>query len=402
LIPGRAHLGFQHWKNDQQGRWVLRRCIGGKYAVETIGIADDRNPADGVHVLSYEQADAKARHLAGAPTAKVQDLTVRQAMDRYITKLEEQGKSAQNVRDATTRIRVHILPILGDLIVSELTTEHLRPWLAAMAKAPAQNRTRDGKLQFRPAPVSDDQIRARRATANRVLTILKAALNHAYDEGHVASRDAWGRKLKPFRNVEVARVRYLTVAEAKRLINAADLEFRPLVHAALQTGARYGELAKLEVQDFNLDAGTVAIRHSKSGKMRHVTFTEEGVAFFRHHCTGHRGDELMFSHGGKAWGKSCQAQPMRDAVQRARITPSIGFHGLRHTWASLAVMKGVPLIVVARNLGHRDTKMVEHHYGHLAQSFVTDSIRAGAPRFGVKLDTKVTPLKSRAHPARHY
>jgi hypothetical protein len=80
-------------------------------------------------------------------------------MDRYITKLEEQGKSAQNVRDATTRIRVHILPILGDLIVSELTTEHLRPWLAAMAKAPAQNRTRDGKLQFRPAPVSDDQIR---------------------------------------------------------------------------------------------------------------------------------------------------------------------------------------------------------------------------------------------------
>jgi hypothetical protein len=58
--------------------------------------------------------------------------------------------------------------------------------------------------------------------------------------------------------------------------------------------------------------------------------------------------------------------------------------------------------VVARNLGHRDTKMVEHHYGHLAQSFVTDSIRAGAPRFGVKLDAKVTPLKSRAHPARHY
>jgi len=39
----------------------------------------------------------------------------------------------------------------------------------------------------------------RRASANRVLTMLKAALNHAYDEGHVANRDAWGRKLKPFR-----------------------------------------------------------------------------------------------------------------------------------------------------------------------------------------------------------
>lgn len=38
----------------------------------------------------------------------------------------------------------------------------------------------------------------------------------------------------------------------------------------------------------------------------------------------------------------------------------ITFHGLRHTWASLAVMNGVPLLVVAKDLGHRDTRMVEH------------------------------------------
>ena len=43
------------------------------------------------------------------------------------------------------------------------------------------------------------------------MRLLKAALNHAYDEGHVPNRDAWGRKLKPFREVEVARVRYLSV-----------------------------------------------------------------------------------------------------------------------------------------------------------------------------------------------
>jgi hypothetical protein len=42
------------------------------------------------------------------------------------------------------------------------------------------------------------------------------------------------------------------------------------------------------------------------------------------------------------------------------------FHALRHTWASLAVMGGVPLLVVAKNLGHVDTRMVEKHYGHLA------------------------------------
>ena len=132
-----------------------------------------------------------------------------------------------------------------------------------MAAAPAQSRPKNGKPQFKAAPVGDEAMRARRASANRVLTMLKAALNHAFDEGHVNNRDAWGRKLKPFRDVEVARVRYLT-REAQRLINAADMEFRPLVRAALETGCRYSELARLEMQDFNPDAATIAIRKSKA------------------------------------------------------------------------------------------------------------------------------------------
>jgi integrase len=41
----------------------------------------------------------------------------------------------------------------------------------------------------------------------------------------------------------------------RRLVNAADPEFRPLVRAALETGARYGELIQLTVADFNVDGG---------------------------------------------------------------------------------------------------------------------------------------------------
>jgi integrase len=73
---------------------------------------------------------------------------------------------------------------------------------------------------------------------------------------------------------------------------------------------------------------------------------------------------------------------MKLACKRARIDPLITFHGMRHTWASLSVMNGVPLLVVAKNLGHSDTTMVVKHYGHLAPSYIADSIRAGAPRFG--------------------
>src|SRR6516165_9127141 len=130
----------------------------------------------------------------------------------------------------------------------------------------------------------------------------------------------------------------LVVIEATRLINACDPEFRPLVIAALQTGCRYGELIRLEVCDFNSDAGTLAIRQSKSGKPRHVVLTDEGAAFFRRHCAGRSGHELMFRHDdGGAWQKSEKARPMAEACTNGKIKPPISFHILRHTWASLAV-----------------------------------------------------------------
>ena len=86
---------------------------------------------------------------------------------------------------------------------------------------------------------------------------------------------------KTVKNVDTARLRYLTIAEAQRLINASEPDFRQLVQAALQTGARYSELARLTVTDFNPDVGTVQILQSKSGKPRHIVLTDEGSAFFK-------------------------------------------------------------------------------------------------------------------------
>ena len=393
LMPSRVHLGYQCWMGDQEGRWVLRRYIGNnKYRSVTLGRADDAAAADGEHVLTFEQAGAKARAMVAAPNGgKVVNLTVRQAMARYVDYKRSQG---QPVNDLLGRSDAHILPALGDLVVAELTAEQLRRWLATMAAAPAQSRPKAGKPQFKPAPANDEAARARRASANRVLTMLKAALNHAFDEGHVGNRDAWGRKLKPFRDVEVARVHYLDVKQAQRLVNASDEDFRPLVRAALETGCRYGELVRLEVADFNPDAGTVTIRKSKSGKARHVVLTPEGADFFRQHCAGRARGALMFCHdNGEPWRTSEQSRPMAAACIRARITPAVSFHALRHTWASLATMAGVPLLVVARNLGHVDTRMVEKHYGHLTQSFITEAIHASAPRFGGNVNKRVVPLR---------
>jgi integrase len=405
LEPG-LHVGYRRVKGRKSrpavaGTWVARHYVGGQsYVVEKIGTADDFSDADGIVILSFAQAQDKARtrmmRRAQSANGMAGPLTVRAAVEGYLEFLEARGRSAV---DARHRANAHIFPTLGDVEVASLTTAVLRQWLAKLVKALPRARTQAGKpQQHRAFDGSDEAIRRRKSSANRTWTILRAALNHAFRDDLVASDAAW-RKVKPFKGVDAARVRYLTVAQARRLVNAADREFRPLVQAALQTGCRYSELARLEVADFNPDSGTLAIRQSKSGKTRHVVLTNEGVLFFRQLTAGRAGSEIMLRKAnGAAWRASHQLRPMAQACQHAKIDPPVSFHALRHTWASHAVMNDVPLLVVAKNLGHADTRMVEKHYAHLAPSYIADIIRAGAPKFGFKPNPKIATLATKGAP----
>jgi integrase len=384
------HVGYR--KGVAAGKWCARYYQGdGKYETETLAAADDTLDADGDVILTFGQAQALARsrfldrqRAAAGIVPAAGPYTVKDAITDYLAFLEHNRKSAQ---DTKWRADALILPRLGDVECAKLTTQQIRDWRDALAAQPARRRTKPGKAQAFAAPAADidpDEARRKRhASANRTLTILKAALNHAWREKKVASDDAW-RRVQPFREADAARVRYLTVAEAQRLINAAQGNFRPLVQAALLTGARFSELAALTVSDFNPDAGTLHIRTSKSGKARHVVLTEEGAAFFAALCAGRPGVErMLWRTPGNRWTKSSQSRPMAEACRAARIEPPASFHTTRHTYASLSVMNGAPLMVIARNLGHADTRMVEKHYGHLSQTYVAEAIRAAAPRFGI-------------------
>jgi integrase len=390
LEPG-LHLGYRKSLSGA-GKWLCRHYVGKQsYQLETLAVADDFSDADGVAVLSYREAQAAARERmvarAHAAAGKTGPLTVADAMDEYLDFLETERKSARNARYDD---RAHIRPALGDVEVTALTPDRLRRWLRGLARTAARARTPKGEPQRHHHPAEDDD--ARRSSANRTLAILKAALNRVWRDGKVPSDSAW-RRVEPFENAASARVRYLSIPEATRLINACAPEFRPLVEAALQTGCRYGELANLKVADFNPDSGTIAVLMSRTGKPRHVVLTEEGTEFFGQVCVGRAGSELMFHKSdGRPWLKSNQCAPMAKACKVARIDPAIGIHQLRHTWASLSVMNDVPLLVVAKNLGHTSTTMVERHYGHLAPSYVVDAIRAGAPRFGIRT-SNVRPLR---------
>jgi integrase len=381
LVPARLHLGYRRRQRNLPGTWLVRHYVGGeRYRVAPLGLADDfHDAADGVIDFAEAQRRALTHKLptgtrAGGPT-------VGDAIERYIEALRSDRPAAADEVEA--RMERSIPPKLGAICLAALTSNDLTDWRDALARAPAYG--------SKP-PSTPERKRQRRATANRTFSILQAALNSALAGGLVESGKAW-KQVKKLRNATAARLRFLTVEESRRLINASDREagFRDLVHAALLTGCRYGELCRLQVRDFH--HGKLHVATSKSGKGRHVVLTEEGVEFFTQLTAGRRADDVLLRHNGSGeWRKSDQGRLMASAVTAARLAP-ITFHGLRHTYASLSVMGGMPLIVLAQNLGHSDTRMVEKHYGHLAASYVDEEIRKAAPRFGMVEKGNVRVLK---------
>jgi integrase len=244
----------------------------------------------------------------------------------------------------------------------------------------------------RPTPDDEDARRKRKVTANRILAVLKAALNRAYQAGRMPSDHAW-RRVKPFPKVGEAVVRYLSADEARRLVNACSGEFRRLVQAAILTGCRYSELSRLTCGDYSPDSATLAIRLAK-GRIRHVVLTDDGNRCFAAWTAGKASAERVFLHAdGEVWAKSNQARPLELASKAARISPAVSFHVLRHTHGSHLAMQGVPFGVIARQLGHSDTRMPEKHYAHLAPNYVAETIRAKFPNLGITEATFVVPLR---------
>ena len=401
LIDQGCHLGY--YKGKRGGTWTARYFLGaGRYAEQKLGTADDTRDADGLDVLSFKQAQSAARNWFSEQARTAAGLgqdsgpyTVADAIRNYLTWME--GEQKKSTKDARTRAEALILPSLGAIEVKKLTPDQIRAWRKGLVEAPPRLRTRKGaEQQYRDTNGDPEAARRRQATANRTLTILKAALNHAWAENKVSSRDAWQR-IKPFENVDVARVNYLKKDQITRLVNACDPGFRPMVQAALLTGCRYGELAALRVADFNPDeGGTVHVRQSKSGKPRHVVLTAEGQNFFETVTAGRDSNGLMFPRpDGGTWARTQQQRPMREASKRAQISPPANFHSLRHTYASLLVIAKVPMIVIAENLGHADTRMCEKHYFHISQSFRAETIRSQAPKLGIVDQSAVASIASR-------
>ncbi len=368
IIPG-LHIGYR--KGKRGGVWYGRKYMEeGVYQKWTLGLADDIVDSDGVDILTFTDADAKARlGPTGSAIGKMD--TVNHVMDYYMKHQDAEARSAKTTRYAVDR---HIEPTIGKKRLTKLTIDNITDWRNELAK-PKKTTQINERYSAR------ELRRRRQASANRVLTILKAALNYAERTGKYRGATPW-KLVPPFKNVDATEHPYLTRDEAIRLQNACVPDLRLLVRGALETGCRYGELTSMKVLDFNTDAGTIAVRESKSGKVRHAHLTTSGHEFFDELVSDKKRSDLIFRRAeGQPWEKSNQIDPMRNACKIAKIDPPIPFKALRTTYGSLLAEEGVPLQVIAAALGHADTRITEKHYAHLMPNYVADTIRANLPTF---------------------
>jgi hypothetical protein len=227
------HLGYR--KNKDSGKWVVRSYDkeARTYAVETLpGVADDQADADGNKVLSFSQAQRKARqHHAKLQQEKAapslaERYTVGNAIDAYLKFLEAKRRS---VSDARSRANAFILPEFQGITVVDLTKDMLQGWLERLADQRPRVRTREGEAQkYREIENGDpgEARRRRESSANRTWTYFKAALNQAWRDRKEITDDSPWRKVTPFEDVEAARPRWLNNDESRRFINAAQGDFR--------------------------------------------------------------------------------------------------------------------------------------------------------------------------------
>jgi integrase len=379
------HLGYR--KGARRGVWVSRRWAADHYEVTTLdGRADDTESADGVIVLTFDQARRKALELASeaaktakaarghAPSrrAKIAPYLVSDALADYCAHLDRERKSGSKSRSIAN---ASILPKLGHIAVHDLTRDVLADWLHGLAASARRTRS---KTTQPPPPATDEERRRRRSTANRTWGVLSAALNLAFADGRVDSDSAW-RRVKPLREATAARIRRFDANEARALISAAEPAFAKLLTAAFHTGARYQELGRLTVGDYEAAHDALLIRQSKSGKSRRVILTKQASTWFAGICAERDAEALIFAKAnGEGWREGDQDRPMRRCCQLSGV-PHGGFHVIRHSYASTAVEAHIDLHLIAQNLGHSNIAMLQRHYSHISDAHRGEMIQGRMP-----------------------
>ena len=268
------------------------------------------------------------------------------------------------VENKKAMLRLYILPYLGDLRVCDIDDAVIQDFRASIKDLVNSVCKRSVRV-IHPN------------TANKVLGCLKHVLRLAHKRGLI-------EKVPEIKKLPAPppKFDFLTFEEAERLIAAAEGEWRTLIIVGLNTGLRRGELlalgkAAVDLSHRRLDVFRNLYRGlfgtPKSGKARDVPLNERAAAALAAHKHT-RSEDLVFCD---AEGQPLTAQRVRYALRaickRAGLR-RIGPHVMRHTFASHLVMRGVPLLVVQKLMGHSSI-VATQRYAHLVPQMTRDAVR---------------------------
>jgi integrase len=288
IAPGIA-LGYR--RNAGAGTWSVRSTDGhGADWIKRIGLADDQEPADGAAVLTFWQAQDRARALARGQTGDDGDrpVTVIEALERYEADLVARGGDPYNAR----RAKLHLGGMLLSKPVALLSATELKKWRDGLALSPA--------------------------SVNRTRTCLRAALElAAQHDPRIDNRRAWRVGLAGLPDSQRARNVILSDDVVKKIVEAAyehDRALGLLVEVAATTGARLSQLARLEVGDLQSDRPDprLLMPLSAKGRMRAKRHERRPVpipaplARVLSEAAGDRPVDtpLLIRSNGTAWGHS--------------------------------------------------------------------------------------------------
>ena len=379
ISPGIA-LGYRRCASA--GRWVVKVADGhGGHWTKALGLADDFEDADGEHVLTWWQAQDKARALArGKDSDSVRPGTVAEALADYEKDLIARSASPANAR----RVRALLSPTMLAKPVALLTArelKHMRDTLVAKGGKPA--------------------------SINRDLKGLKAALNlYAAHDPRVLNRDAWriGLKALPdsFRSRNAQAV--LTDEETRALIAAAYVEndaLGLLTEVAAVTGARISQLAGLQVADLQADRAGPRLMMPSSRKGRGIKkITRKPVPITASLATklkrtaSDRTKPLLLRGDGKPWcpANADYRRPFQQAVIRAGLDPQqVTFYALRHTSITRLLLNGAPIRLVA-DMHDTSVAMIEATYSAAISEHSDVVLRRGLLDIAQPAAVNVVPL----------
>jgi integrase len=331
------------------------------------------------HIETFKlkkDADARAAKVKvdlgqGIHTAPSKSITIAEAAEKWIKRIEAEGRERTTVRQYRQHVDLHIMPRIGKIKLADLTPSKVEAF-------------RDDLLAKK-----DDRKPLSRALARKVLTSLKSLLKVA-KYAHVAADVSIGRSKRAERKLEVG-CDIPTTAEIKRLIDAAtDSKRRALLLTAALTGLRASELRGVRWADVDLKAGEMHVRQradryceigtpKSSSSVRAIPLAPDVLAALKEWklaCPKGEAGLVFPSSTGAIEHHANMLRRLAPIMIAAGVVdrdggPKYALHAFRHFFASWCINpkerggRELPAKVVQHLLGHSSIVMTLDRYGHL-------------------------------------